>query len=68
MLMRHIHVLSSKAPKTESKPDPATEQEDYYKTFRMNVLFVWILSNVSDNRFESYRAIYDFGFFGARHF
>jgi chitin synthase len=52
-----IHVLSSKAPKTESKPDPATEQEDYYKTFRTNVLLVWTLSNVSDHLFESYRTI-----------
>jgi chitin synthase len=42
-----IHVLSSKAPKAESKPDPATQQEDYYKTFRTNVLLVWTLSNVS---------------------
>jgi len=25
-----IHILSSKAPKTESKPDPATQKEDYY--------------------------------------
>ncbi|KAG2124618.1 glycosyltransferase family 2 protein [Suillus clintonianus] len=40
-----IHVLSSKPPKEESKPDPATQQEDYYKTFRTNVLLVWTLSN-----------------------
>ena len=52
-----IHVLSSKAPKTESKPDPAMEQEDYYKTFRANVLLVWTLSNVSDHLFESSRAM-----------
>ncbi|KAG0696917.1 glycosyltransferase family 2 protein [Suillus ampliporus] len=45
-----IHVLSSKPPKTESKPDPTTQQEDYYKTFRTNVLLVWTLSNVSDHR------------------
>lgn len=29
-----IHVLSTKPPKAESKPDPQTEQEDYYRTFR----------------------------------
>jgi hypothetical protein len=54
-----IHVLSSKAPQTESKPDPATQQEDYYKTFRTDVLLVWTLSNVSDHLFDSelYRAI-----------
>ena len=52
-----IHVLSSKAPKTESKPDPATEQEDYCKTFRTNVLLVWTLSSVSDDLFEPYQAI-----------
>jgi chitin synthase len=52
-----IYVLSSKTPKTESKPDPATEQEDYYKMFRMDVLLVWTLSNVSDHLFGSYRAI-----------
>ncbi|KAH7913366.1 glycosyltransferase family 2 protein [Hygrophoropsis aurantiaca] len=40
-----IHVLSTKPPKEDSKPDPATVQEDYYKTFRTNVLLVWTLSN-----------------------
>ncbi|KAG2068213.1 glycosyltransferase family 2 protein [Suillus decipiens] len=40
-----ILVLSSKPPKADSKPDPATKQEDYYKTFRTNVLLVWTLSN-----------------------
>jgi len=40
-----IHVLSTKLPKAEQKPDPATQQEDYYKTFRTNVLLVWTLSN-----------------------
>lgn len=44
-----IHVLKSKPPKEESKIDPATQQEDYYKTFRTNVLLVWTLSNVSDH-------------------
>ena len=29
-----IHVLSTKPPKVESKPDPATQQEDYYRQFR----------------------------------
>ena len=29
-----LHVLKSKAPKVESKPDEKTKQEDYYKTFR----------------------------------
>ncbi|KAJ7503030.1 glycosyltransferase family 2 protein [Mycena galericulata] len=29
-----IHVLNTKAPKADSKPDAATQQEDYYRTFR----------------------------------
>lgn len=29
-----IHVLSTKAPKVDSKPDATTQQEDYYRTFR----------------------------------
>ncbi|GJF00218.1 glycosyltransferase family 2 protein [Phanerochaete sordida] len=29
-----IAVLSTKPPKSDSKPDPATEQEDYYRSFR----------------------------------
>jgi chitin synthase len=29
-----IHVLGTKPPKQESKPDPATEQEDHYRSFR----------------------------------
>ncbi|CAK5281878.1 unnamed protein product [Mycena citricolor] len=32
-----IHVLNTKAPKAESKPDAATQQEDYYRSFRTNV-------------------------------
>ncbi|KAG1818961.1 hypothetical protein DFJ58DRAFT_887421 [Suillus subalutaceus] len=40
-----IHVLSSKPPKVDSKPDPATQQEDYYKTLQTNVLLVWTLSS-----------------------
>ncbi|KAH8082444.1 glycosyltransferase family 2 protein [Cristinia sonorae] len=39
-----IHVLSTRPPKTESKPDPQTEQEDYYRGFRTNVSgFPWIV-------------------------
>ena len=33
-----IHVISTKAPVIESKPDPATEQEDYYRTFRTKLV------------------------------
>ncbi|KAG9315524.1 glycosyltransferase family 2 protein [Chiua virens] len=40
-----IHVLTTKPPKEERKVDPGTQQEDYYKTFRTNVLLVWTLSN-----------------------
>jgi len=40
-----IHVLSTKPPKAEPKQDPATQQEDYYKSFRTNVLLAWVLSN-----------------------
>ncbi|KAG6375949.1 glycosyltransferase family 2 protein [Boletus reticuloceps] len=40
-----IHVLSTKPPKADPKVDPATQQEDYYKTFRTNVLLVWTLTN-----------------------
>lgn len=29
-----IHVLSTKAPKEDKKPDAATMEEDYYRTFR----------------------------------
>ncbi len=29
-----IHVLSTKPPKADSGPDPATQQEDYYRSFR----------------------------------
>ena len=28
-----IHILSTKPPKVESKPDAATQQEDYYRSF-----------------------------------
>ncbi|KAF4580727.1 Chitin synthase, class 1 [Pleurotus pulmonarius] len=40
-----IQLLSSKPPKVDSKPDAATQQEDYYRTFRTNVLLAWTLSN-----------------------
>jgi len=40
-----LHTLTTKPPPVESKPDPATEQEDYYRTFRTNVLLAWTLSN-----------------------
>ncbi|KAH8822583.1 glycosyltransferase family 2 protein [Flagelloscypha sp. PMI_526] len=40
-----IHMLNTKPPKVESKPDKSTLQEDYYKTFRTNVLLVWTLTN-----------------------
>ncbi|KAF7351028.1 Chitin synthase [Mycena sanguinolenta] len=40
-----IHVLNTKPPKAESKPDAATQQEDYYRSFRTNVLLAWTLSN-----------------------
>lgn len=29
-----LHVLTTKPPPVVPKPDPATEQEDYYRTFR----------------------------------
>ncbi|KAL1946121.1 hypothetical protein VTO73DRAFT_15248 [Trametes versicolor] len=34
-----IHMLSTKPPKADSKPDAATQQEDYYRSFRTNVSF-----------------------------
>ncbi|KAJ7599620.1 glycosyltransferase family 2 protein [Mycena floridula] len=40
-----IHVLNTKPPKVDSKPDAATVQEDYYKSIRTNVLLAWTLSN-----------------------
>ncbi|KAF9448778.1 glycosyltransferase family 2 protein [Macrolepiota fuliginosa MF-IS2] len=40
-----IHVLNTKPPKVESKPDAGTQQEDYYRAFRTNVLLAWTLSN-----------------------
>ncbi|KAI0027761.1 glycosyltransferase family 2 protein [Vararia minispora EC-137] len=41
-----IHVLSTKPPKEEHTVDEKTAQEDYYRTFRTNVLMAWVLSNV----------------------
>ncbi|KAI8986294.1 glycosyltransferase family 2 protein [Trametes punicea] len=40
-----IHVLSTKPPKVDPKPDPQTQQEDYYRSFRTKVLLWWTLSN-----------------------
>ncbi|KAI0691142.1 glycosyltransferase family 2 protein [Cerioporus squamosus] len=41
-----IHMLSTKPPKVDSKPDPQTQQEDYYRSFRTKcVLLWWTLSN-----------------------
>ncbi|KIO23871.1 glycosyltransferase family 2 protein [Tulasnella calospora MUT 4182] len=38
-------VLHSKPPPEDQKIDEKTLQEDYYKTFRTNVLLAWTLSN-----------------------
>jgi chitin synthase len=40
-----MHVLSTKAPKAVSEPNPKTQQKDYYASFRTNVLLAWTLSN-----------------------
>ncbi|KAF8187725.1 glycosyltransferase family 2 protein [Pholiota molesta] len=40
-----IHVLNTKPPKQDSTPDVGTVQEDYYRTFRTNVLLAWVLTN-----------------------
>ncbi|KAJ7772078.1 glycosyltransferase family 2 protein [Mycena maculata] len=37
-----IHVLNTKAPKVDSKPDAATQQEDYYRTFRTKCVFYFV--------------------------
>ncbi|ELU36711.1 hypothetical protein AG1IA_09259 [Rhizoctonia solani AG-1 IA] len=39
-------VLSSKPPVIDQKRDAATKQEDYYRSFRTNVLLSWTLSLV----------------------
>ncbi|KAF8997184.1 chitin synthase-domain-containing protein [Cyathus striatus] len=38
-------VLRSKPPKVDSTPDEKTKEEDYYRSFRTNVLMAWVLSN-----------------------
>ncbi|KAF8551879.1 glycosyltransferase family 2 protein [Imleria badia] len=48
-----IHVLTTNSPEAEQKVDPTTQQEDYYKTFRTNVLLVWTLSNVCFHPFSA---------------
>ncbi|THU77602.1 glycosyltransferase family 2 protein [Dendrothele bispora CBS 962.96] len=40
-----LHVLRTKPAKVEGKVDAATQQEDYYRSFRTNVLLAWTLSN-----------------------
>jgi chitin synthase len=40
-----IHVLNTKPPKVEAKVDTSTQQEDYYRNFRTNVLLAWTLTN-----------------------
>lgn len=40
-----IHVLNTKPPKVEQKVDSSTQQEDYYRNFRTNVLLAWTLTN-----------------------
>jgi len=40
-----IHVLNTKPPKEEPKVDTNTQQEDYYRNFRTNVLLAWTLTN-----------------------
>ena len=40
-----LHVLQQKPPKADQTRDAATKQEDYYRSFRTNVLLVWTLTN-----------------------
>ncbi|KZV86456.1 glycosyltransferase family 2 protein [Exidia glandulosa HHB12029] len=40
-----IHVLGTKPPKVEATVDAKTAEEDYYRSFRTNVLLFWTLSN-----------------------
>ncbi|KZS93873.1 glycosyltransferase family 2 protein [Sistotremastrum niveocremeum HHB9708] len=42
-----LHVINTKPEKVEAKVDAKTVEEDYYKSFRTNVLLAWTLSNVS---------------------
>ena len=37
--------FATKAPKEIKKQSPAEEQEDYYKSFRSNVVVAWMISN-----------------------
>lgn len=43
--MFSCYVVSRKPPPEDKKEDAKTLQEDYYKTFRTNVLLAWTLSN-----------------------
>ncbi|KZT12244.1 glycosyltransferase family 2 protein [Laetiporus sulphureus 93-53] len=36
-----IHMLSTKPPREDPKPDPQTEQEDYYRSFRTKCVMSW---------------------------
>ena len=47
-----IHMLSTKPPKQESKPDPQTEQEDYYRGFRTKCVIVPYLPILAATRHE----------------
>ncbi|EJD38050.1 glycosyltransferase family 2 protein [Auricularia subglabra TFB-10046 SS5] len=40
-----IHVLGTRPPQVEQKVDEKTAEEDYYRTFRTNVLLFWTLTN-----------------------
>jgi chitin synthase len=40
-----IHVLSEKPQKKEPKADPATNQEDYYRTFRTKCVVFFIIAH-----------------------
>jgi len=42
-----LHVLNSKPPKATHEVNEKTKQEDYYKSFRTNVLLIWTLSNAA---------------------
>ncbi|RMZ88731.1 hypothetical protein DV736_g4044, partial [Chaetothyriales sp. CBS 134916] len=37
--------FATKAPKEEKKVNPAERKEDYYKSFRSNVVVAWMISN-----------------------
>ena len=40
-----LHVLQQNPPKVDQTRDAATKQEDYYRSFRTNVLLIWTLTN-----------------------